>query len=153
MKKTLLLSLVLASVAITGCATGPSLVAPDSSSAWITPQQAILLAANSAPRGAPGIFAMTVQATGTQDGQVFLNSELDYRDQRNLTIALTPAAARQLRERLGEDPLTSLKNRSILVTGAARRAQIYFFSNGKRSDKYYYQTHVDVSSADQLVLR
>ena len=96
---------------------------------------------------------MTVQATGTQDGQVYLNSELDYRDQRNLTVALSPIAAMHLHARLGADLLIALKGRDIVVTGAARRVQIFFFADGRRSDKYYYQTHVNVTSAEQVVVR
>lgn len=33
---------------------------------------------------------------------IFLNSELDYRDQRYLTIALGPAAMKQLTEKYGK---------------------------------------------------
>ena len=148
----LLLPLFLSLAAVTSCATTAPPTASASSPAWITPEQAILLAANAAPRGAPGTFAMKVQATGTQNNQIYLNSQQDYRDQRNLTVALTPSAAEQLRARLGADPLTAMKGRTILVTGDAIRTKIYFVADGKMTDKYYYQTHVNVREAGQIVI-
>lgn len=33
------------------------------------------------------------------------------------------------------------------------RTKIYFFVGGVMTDKYYYQTHVNVSAADQLTVR
>ncbi|AND69458.1 hypothetical protein ATSB10_20040 [Dyella thiooxydans] len=95
---------------------------------------------------------MRVQATGAQGNGTFLNSEPDYRDQRNLTVALSPRAADQLWKRLGADPLVALKGRNILVTGSAIRTKIYFFADGEMTDKYYYQTHVNVTDARQVVV-
>jgi len=95
---------------------------------------------------------MRVQSTGTQGDRSFLNSEMDYRDQRNLTVALTRRAAEELWERIGADPMVALKGRNILVTGSAVRTKIYFFAQGVMTDKYYYQTHVNVSNANQVVV-
>lgn len=150
--KKLLFPLALGIVSLWGCVKGPQSAAPQASGAWITPPQAVLLAANAAPRGVQATFAMKVQATGTQDGRSFLNSELDYRDQRNLTVVLNSRAAQQLRERLGADPLVALKGRNILVTGLAIRTKIHFIANGTPTGKYYYQTHVNVTDASQLVV-
>lgn len=120
--------------------------------AWITPSQAVLLAANAAPRGVKGTFRMKVRATGEENGVMFLNSELDYRDQRNLTVAVAPTAVAALQARLGGDPRVALKGRDIVVTGSAMRTRIVFSANGQPTDKYYYQTHVRVSDADQIVV-
>ena len=95
---------------------------------------------------------MTVQATGTQNGRGFLNSELDYRDQRNLSVVLSPQAVQGLQERLGADPLVALQGKNILVTGSAARTRIAFIVDGVPTDKYYYQTHVNVTDASQLVI-
>lgn len=113
----------------------------------------MFLAANAAPASVDGTFSMTVQATGSQRNQTYLNSELDYRDQRNLTIAITPHAVQQLADRLGEHPRVALKGKDILVQGAAARTKTYFFANGRMTDKYYYQTHVNVNDADQITVR
>lgn len=149
--KRLLLPLFLGACALSGCATTPQ-PAAQARNAWITPPQAVLLAADAAPRGVHGTFSMRVQSTGTQGDQSFLNSEADYRDQRNLTVVLTRRATEELGERVGADPLVALKGRNILVTGAAIRTKIYFFVNGVMTDKYYYQTHVNVATANQVVV-
>lgn len=150
--KKLLLPLALGLGALSGCASAPQPVANQASRAWITPVQAILLAADAAPRSVHGTFAMRVQSTGVQGNSTFLNSELDYRDQRNLTVALGPRTLDQLWKRLGADPLVALKGRNILVTGSAIRTKIYFFVDGEMTDKYYYQTHVNITDASELVV-
>lgn len=99
--RTLLSSIFVASVLLAGCAGVQPQQEATSPAAWISPEEAVHLAAKAAPEGVPGIFALRVQATGTQSGRFYLNSELDYRDQRNLTIALGPQVAVQLAERLG----------------------------------------------------
>lgn len=96
---------------------------------------------------------MKVIATGFQNAMSYLDSELDYRDHRNLTIAFNSGVAQQLWERLGGDPLNALNGADILVRGMAIRVKIIFFCNGQTSDNYFYQTHVNVSDADQIVVR
>lgn len=128
----------------------PEAIAPAARSARISPEQAVLAAAHAAPAGVPGTFALRVQATGSQHGRFFLNSELDYRDQRNLTIAMSRRVLEQLAARMGGDPLTLLKGRDILVDGIARRTKIYFLVDDRLTDKYYYQTHVNVDDAAQV---
>ena len=108
------------------------------------------MAASAAPRSVDGVFAMRVQATGIQGQLTYLNSELDYRDQRNLTVTITPDAARQLAERFGDHPRISLKDKNIRVRGSAIRTTIRFYANGKPARKYYYQTHVNVTDAGQI---
>lgn len=141
------LSILLLVVAlIVGCATAP----PKSDSThWIDPSQAVQLAAASPRLGVTGVFAMTVKATGKTD-RVHLNSELDYRDQRNLSIAVEPEAAKVFSAQLGAPAEVALKGARILVTGTAKRTRIVFFADGKPTDKYYYQTHVRVTNASQI---
>ncbi|NBD95744.1 MAG: hypothetical protein GVY11_04620 [Gammaproteobacteria bacterium] len=142
------------SVVLVGCAgTQPKPSADSGDQSWITPQQAVMSAAEAAPAGVDGTFAMTVRATGAQNGRTYLNSEQDYRDQRNLTVALSPRAAAQLAQRLGAPPSVGLRGENILVRGTARRTRINFFANGQMTGKYYYQTHVDVTDANQVTLQ
>ena len=136
----------LITVLAAGCAGSPP---KSDSSHWIDPSQAVQLAAASPRLGVTGVFAMTVKATGKTD-RVHLNSELDYRDQRNLSIAVEPAATEELAAQLGSPPEIALKGKQILVTGTARRARIVFFADGKPTDKYYFQTHVVVTKASQI---
>lgn len=116
----------------------------------ITPQQAIERAADAAPAGVKGVFVMDVRGTGRQDGNLYLNSQVDYRDQRNLTIAIAPDIAAALQTKFGDAPDTFLVGKRIAVTGEAKRVTIWFLWNGVPTEKYYYQTHVALTAADQL---
>lgn len=131
---------------LAGCDNAP----PTASGAeWIEPSKAVQLAAASPDDGVTGVFYMTVKATGLTD-RLHLNSESDYRDQRNLSIAVEPGAARELAEALGAPPQFALKDKHILVSGTAKRARIVFTAGGMPTDKYYYQTHVVVTKASQI---
>jgi len=149
--------LVLALSVLSACATAPTApsaalpsASAESSPAPILPTQAILLAADAAPKRVPGVFAMTVKGIGEKDGYAYLNSEQDYRDQRSLTIAISPPAAAQFMSTHGETIQAYFKGRSIQVRGEAARTRIYFFADGKRTDKYYYQTQVLVRDPAQI---
>lgn len=143
-RSSVLFGLALAMAACAG--TGPA--AEDAR--WLQPAQAIQLAADAAPRGVTGTFVLQVRGTGSDDGRVYLNSETDYRDQRNLTIAITPAAAGALTARLGAPPAAALAGQRIVVDGVATRVRIDFTVDGHPSGKYYYQTQVQVTDAAQI---
>jgi len=117
--------------------------------------EAVFGAAEVAPAGFRGTFVLKVKATGRQGGSLFLNSELDYRDQRCLMIALAPRTVDQLHRILGKLPGDGLLDQSILVCGTARRVEIGFNDQfGHLTDRYYYQTHVQIIDAEQIsVLR
>jgi hypothetical protein len=140
-----ILALPLLFLVLSGCGA--------TSSGWIQPAQAVQLAAEAAPSGVPGVFAVQVQATGTRGDFTYLNSQPDYRDQRNLTIAIAPAAARQLEAELGSHPRVALRGKRILVDGVAERTRIHFFADGKRTEKFYYQTHVRVTDPAQITVQ
>lgn len=142
---TVLLGILL----MAGCMSGP----PADQARWLQPPQAIQLAADAAPRSVAGMFSMRVSTIGESGGAVYLNSETDYRDQRNLTVALSPGAARQLEQRLGAPLARALDRQRILVRGSARRVRIDFMAGDEPSGKYYYQTHVRVSDAAQIQLQ
>ena len=136
---------------LAGCAT--QLFSPPAPSGTISPREAIVLAADAAPRPVPGTFAMLVRATGRERGRVYLNSEFDYRDQRNLTINIEPGAAKALERRLGQAPDRYFKGKWIEVRGASARVRIGFFDNrGRPTGLYYYQTHVRVTDPYQIIL-
>lgn len=116
----------------------------------LTPAQAIEQAAEAAPAAVPGLFHVYVRAVGTQDNTAYLNTELDYRDQRNLSVAIQAQAVPGLAARFGTDLRKAFMGRRWRVRGEARRVKIFFLARGRPTDKYYYQTHVDVTDADQL---
>jgi hypothetical protein len=118
--------------------------------ALLSPTEAVTAAADAAPRGVRGVFAMRVTATGWVRGRVYLNSENDYRDQRNLTINITPRAAERLARRHGERADRFFVGKRIEVRGTARRTRIDFISRNRPTGLYYYQTHVAVTDPDQI---
>ncbi|HEU5019901.1 MAG TPA: hypothetical protein VFT69_18230 [Pseudolabrys sp.] len=140
-------------LAAASCATSPAPARVPVQPGWIAPAEAIQRAAEAAPSGVPGIFAMHVQATGTQDGYAYLNSELDYRDQRNLTVAISPNAAKAMEAKLGVSPLDYYKGKDILVHGSAYRTKISITMGHRYTGKYYYQTHVRVADPAQVEVR
>ena len=116
-------------------------------------REAVLGAADRAPRTMAGTFVLWVQRTGREGDRVYLNSESDYRDHRNLTISLDPSAVHELTERFGAPPDQYFRGRLVAVTGLARRTQIDFIGEGgRRTGLYYFQTQVPVSGAWQIGL-
>jgi len=107
-------------------------------------------AAEVAPDSVSGEFIFTVQAAGEQRNVVYLNTQLDYRDGRNITIALSPFVADYLKTEFGSTPQEYLINKQVRVKGEAKQVKIWFTTNGRRTDKYYFQTHIRVSSPEQL---
>ncbi len=98
----------------------------------VTPEQvkirdAIVLAAASAPMGISGVFEMPVLAGGKSAKFVYLNSEMDYRDQRNLTISIPMALALEFKDEHGVFPDEYFKFKQIAVRGEAKRNRISFF--------------------------
>lgn len=105
---------------------------------------------------------MEVKAIGRKDGNIYLNSELDYRDQRCLTIAMPDVVAEKLERKFGVR-IEDLKGRRILVMGVAQRMRILFVPDGESVNRftprreiakmqYYYQTHVRVGYPTQIEL-
>ena len=108
------------------------------------------LTEENAPNGVKGTFTFQIKASGIQKGKVFLNTELDYRDRRAVTISLTPQIALELTNKYGLSPYTYFLDKTITVTGEAKRVKIDFISKGRRTNKYYFQTHINVSSVEQI---
>lgn len=143
--KLMIFSLVFAALA--ACERAPPSV---KGAEWIEPSNAVQLAAASPQDGVTGVFYMTVKAAEQSRRILHLNSELDYRDQRNLSVAVGPQATEELTKLLDASPELALKDKRILVIGTAKRAKIIFTEGGKSTDKYYYQTHVSVTKASQI---
>lgn len=118
---------------------------------FLSPAQAVFNAA-ARPQGVTGVFEMVVRASGRQDGLLYLNSERDYRDQRNLTIVISPSVERDLTSRLNGPVERRLIDTVIAVRGTARRARILFTENGRPTGKYYFQTHLRLQSARDLTV-
>ncbi|MFL6764067.1 MAG: hypothetical protein ACJ8FO_02590, partial [Sphingomicrobium sp.] len=117
------------------------------------PEEAVMKAASAAPGFISAVFDFTVRGAAQVGPDFFLNSEEDYRDQRNISAVLGPDVQRQLRNSFGDDLSKHFVGRHLLVLGPAKRVQIDFIGDdGIRSGKYYYQTHVAVVDPRQLDL-
>lgn len=118
------------------------------------PAQTVMSAAGVAPDWLPGVFALQVQGSGRgrgrEAGYIFLNSEADYRDPRNVTVNFSPAAAAAYRKEHGVDPDVALRGKPLLIYGFARQRKIDFTHNGAPTGKYYFQTHIVITDADQV---
>lgn len=117
----------------------------------LSPAQAVMNAAEM-PGGVGGVFEMVVRASGRQDGLLYLNSEADYRDPRNLTIVVAPAEEEALSVRLGGPVQTTILRKVIAVRGIARKTRINFISDGRPTGKYYFQTHLKLRSARDMTI-
>src|SRR5262245_52687424 len=60
---------------------------------------------------------MEVKSTGTSKTTVFLNSEANFRDDKNFTIVIGTKAADQLKKEKIDDPAAHFKGKTIRVTG------------------------------------
>lgn len=121
----------------------PAPVKPD-----LTAEEAVSVAAE---RPISGTFAFEVRGAGRRDERLYLNSEVDYRDWKCLTISVPDRIAEQLATKLGGDPAVVLRGKRIRVTGTAARVKIIFVGNeGNPTGAFYYQTHVRVVNLAQI---
>lgn len=103
--------------------------------------------------GVSGTFEFVVRSTGVDDGGRWLNSHTDYRDPSNLGVTVDELSLRSLLGNAGPGAqLTDLIGRTVRVTGTARKVKIAFFSNGRETGHYYFQTHLKVTHANQIEL-
>lgn len=110
-------------------------------------------AAQSAPKGVKGEYLLRIKATGKQGALLYLNTETDYRDQRNVTVALSSNVIAQLKTLYDVTPEQFFTGKKIRVKGDAQRVRIDFMNaEHKPSGKYYFQTHIDVSHISQIEL-
>ena len=143
MKYFLLLSILV----LSACTTTPELT---SKSASTDVMRLIEKTAVNAPKGVKGTFHFSIKASGIERKVVYLNTELDYRDRRSITVALHPETIEAFTKKYGASPEKYFINKNIEVTGEAKQMKIWFGSNGKRSQKYYFQTHIRVKSINQI---
>ena len=117
----------------------------------LTPQEAVMKAADAFPRPLAAVVEFTVRRAEQVGANFFLNSEADYRDPRNISVRISPQAIAGLRARFGPR-LGGLTGRAVLVVGPVMRTRIDFTTGGKPSGKFYYQTHQIVFDANQVEL-
>lgn len=131
-----------------GIATAHPSAACAEETPYIAPYDAIWRAAADPKSGVTGTFKLTIKAYGVQSGIVYLNSEDDYRDQRNVSLDILPVSQAGMANKFGNP--SSMIGKTFVVTGTAKRMKIWFFANGRATQKYYYQTHIAILSAEQV---
>jgi len=117
------------------------------------PMEIIRSAAESAPIGVKGEYELYIKATGKQGHLIYLNTEHDYRDQRNVSVVLYPNVITQLTAHYGVALDEFFKGTTIRIKGNARREKIVFLNPDQQpSGKYYFQTQIHVTNISQLEL-
>jgi hypothetical protein len=134
---------------LSGCADS-LLVTTDTISATADTMRVIEQAAEAAPYGVTGNFSFTIKAAAKPGEIVYLNTELDYRDRRCITIALSPEIASHIEQQYGVTAQEYYLGKKVQVNGTAKQVKIWFFERGKRTDKYYYQTHIQIMRPKQI---
>lgn len=145
--KLLLLGLV---ALVAGCSSTQNATTMEKAFAYSDTMEIIRSAAESAPNGVEGDYILKIKGAGNQGKFVYLNSELDYRDPRAVTVALHPTVVPAFIEQYGANPQDYFVNKSISVSGKAQRIRINFSIQNKPSSKYYYQTHIRVTDISQI---
>lgn len=116
---------------------------------FISPAEAVQWAAASRPYGKSGAFSLRVQSISTRGELTFLNSELDQRDTRNLSIALPANVVQKLETQYG--PLsTAFIGKSISVNGVAKQIPVTLMRDGERTVTFYLQTEVRASDPKKI---
>lgn len=147
MKALLCYSLLL--ITLTGCALQQ---APSPAKPGLTAWDAITLSEQAAPDTVPGLFSLQIKNAAKVGSMVYLNTEYDYRDRRNVSVVLTPAALKQFATQYpDQQPELYFSGRSIVVNGVASRQTIWFYADGKKTEKYYFQTHIPVWLTGQIL--
>lgn len=135
---------------LAGCSATQSENSTSTTFTYSDTMDIIRSAAESAPHAVEGEYILNIKATGSQGAFVYLNTELDYRDQRSVTVAIHPRAVRAFIDKYGSAPQDYFLDKSIAVSGQAKRIKINFNSQGKPTGKYYYQTHIRIKDVKQI---
>ena len=102
------------------------------------------------PDGVTGTFQLPIKASGNVGGTVYLNSDLNYKNQRNISVVLPINTIKAFTKHYGEPPETYFIGKTIAVTGTVKRVKIYLYKNGKRSKKYFFQTHIKINKLNKI---
>jgi len=135
--------ILISALFLSACSLTPSINISDT-------MNLIALTEQKAPKGIHGTFKFQIKASGVKKGDVYLNTEVDYRDRRAITIALSPDVVSELSNKYGSNPETYFIDKYIEVSGEAKRTIIDFISRGRKTNKYYYQTHIKVTQLSQI---
>ena len=135
---------------LTGCSSIPLAKQHIKKPIYSDTMEIIRSAAEAAPESVDGEYILHIKTADSQGDFVYLNTELDYRDQRSVTVSIHPSVIPQFEAKYGRHLQQFFLNKSISVTGQAKRITITLNFQGKSTGKYYYQTHIRVIDIAQI---
>lgn len=138
---------ILLALVLSACSSTPEIASKSEATNII---QLIEKAKRRFPEKVRGTFQIPIKATASLHGGVYLNSNLDYREPTNITLTLAPSTIEAFSNTYHSSPEVYFKNKTVEVTGQVERIRIYKYEEGKRTKKYYFQTHIKVTSIDQI---
>ncbi|CCQ10494.1 hypothetical protein PALB_13610 [Pseudoalteromonas luteoviolacea B = ATCC 29581] len=103
-----------------------------------------------APAGLAGQFQLTITQTSKHHNNIYLNTHDDYRDRRNVSVYIPSRLKNEIEMYYGQEPEGFFKGKTIVIRGEAKRKKISLICNGRETSIYYFQTHIDVSTLDQI---
>jgi len=149
--KNKVIQLFLITILVSGCtSTEHTAQTTPQTYKGLTARDAIELSESAAPRNAPGVFSVFIKASGNVNKLIYLNTELDYRDRRNVSIVLLPEFQKAFLKKYGISAEEMLMNKNIKVNSFATRTKIVFSYRGQPTSKYYFQTHIPVRHLKQI---
>jgi hypothetical protein len=121
-----------------------------------SPAQAITEAANT-EGGAKGVFEFKVASVGGNGGKgksVYLNSEADYHDARNISVMVRPAAVTGLEQTLGGPLDKTLAGKKVSVIGTAHPVKTNIYdADHKKTGETFTQTRIILAKAEKLAVK
>ena len=124
--KIVLLSIVLV---LAGCAAKQPVSSLKTDIVHSDTMEIIRSAAESAPSGVQGEFILEIKAAGNQGPFIYLNSELDYRDQRAVTIAIHPRVTPLFIQRYSVPPQEYFVGKTIAVHNGRQFIPVFVTEN------------------------
>ncbi|RLV60918.1 hypothetical protein D5018_04560 [Parashewanella curva] len=108
------------------------------------------LAEQHTPKSVNGTFKLPIKSTALVGERVYLNTQNDYRDRRNISVEITPMLVFELDESYGTPPEKYFLNKLLEVKGEVKKIKIYVISDGKVTKDYYFQTLIKINSLNQI---
>ena len=110
-------------------------------------------AAEAGGEGVKGEYTIKIKAAGKSQRALYLNTEADYRDPRNVSVSIHPRAFKAFRKKYGDEAQDFFVGKKIKVEGEARRIAVQLTQGTETSRPlYYYQTHIHVFKSSQITI-
>jgi hypothetical protein len=130
---TSLVVVALASIAACGSLSSRSMVynepnepctRPTITDGWLDANLANRIVSFTPEHCQSGAFGLTVKSVARVGSVMYLNSEVDFHDPRNITVAVLPEARDEMARFFHDAPDNHLLNKQIFVVGTVRRVQV-----------------------------